>query len=186
MIYINIINIVDKKNKKCFFLKNKKLIKDVENWEKMENLKLLDQVCFVPMRRQEHEVPAMLGEILRQAKLQPEPQFMRVAKRAKRAKPKLRQQALTDSWPVVGRPPRRCGVVYGKAGAGRRSTVSFLVQLISVWYLFGAAEPGRGRLPGSLRRILSTRMPNVFFNETDRIEVASVRPRGGPRNNFER
>ena len=32
------------------------------------NLRLLDDVCFVPLRRQEHEVPAMLGEILRQAK----------------------------------------------------------------------------------------------------------------------
>ena len=32
-----------------------------------DNLKLLDDVCFIPLRRQQHEIPAMLGEILRQA-----------------------------------------------------------------------------------------------------------------------
>ena len=37
-----------------------------------DNLKLLDDVCFIPLRRQQHEMPAMLGEILRQA--QPGPQ----------------------------------------------------------------------------------------------------------------
>ena len=39
-----------------------------------ENLKLLDDACFVPLRRQQHEIPAMLGEILRQALPEPEPE----------------------------------------------------------------------------------------------------------------
>ena len=38
------------------------------------NLRLLDSVCFVPLRRQQHEVPAMLDEILRQANPEPEPE----------------------------------------------------------------------------------------------------------------
>jgi hypothetical protein len=33
------------------------------------NLWLLDDVCFIPFRRQEHEVPTMLKEIIRQAAL---------------------------------------------------------------------------------------------------------------------
>eukprot|EP01043_Picozoa_sp_COSAG02_P106780 COSAG02_NODE_42782_length_381_cov_0.914894_1_plen_89_part_01 len=32
-----------------------------------QNLRLLDEVCFIPLRRQEHEVQAMLTEIVRQA-----------------------------------------------------------------------------------------------------------------------
>ena len=32
-----------------------------------QNIKLLDEVCFVPFRRQEHELDAMLAEIVRQA-----------------------------------------------------------------------------------------------------------------------
>ena len=39
------------------------------------NLRLLDEVCFVPLRRQEHEVPGMLGEILRQAEVEPHEDF---------------------------------------------------------------------------------------------------------------
>eukprot|EP01048_Picozoa_sp_COSAG05_P015867 COSAG05_NODE_1967_length_3771_cov_3.260076_1_plen_352_part_00 len=33
------------------------------------NVRLLDQLCFIPFRRQAHEVPAMIEEITRQAKL---------------------------------------------------------------------------------------------------------------------
>eukprot|EP01046_Picozoa_sp_COSAG06_P045574 COSAG06_NODE_6321_length_2984_cov_1.050260_5_plen_86_part_00 len=33
------------------------------------SLRLLDDLCFIPFRRQEHEVPAMLKEIIRQAAL---------------------------------------------------------------------------------------------------------------------
>ena len=33
------------------------------------NLRLLDEVCFIPLRRQEHEVLPMLQEILRQAQV---------------------------------------------------------------------------------------------------------------------
>mgnify|MGYP003322286436 CR=1 FL=1 len=36
------------------------------------NLRLLDEVCFVPFRRQEHEIEGMLSEILRQAKVTPQ------------------------------------------------------------------------------------------------------------------
>ena len=35
-----------------------------------ENLRLLDELCFIPYRRQEHEIGAMLAEIIRQAKRQ--------------------------------------------------------------------------------------------------------------------
>jgi hypothetical protein len=35
-----------------------------------ENLRLMDDICFIPLRRQEHEVGPMLEEIIRQAKLQ--------------------------------------------------------------------------------------------------------------------
>ena len=34
-----------------------------------QNLKLLDKICFIPLRRQEHEVQAMLTEITRQAEV---------------------------------------------------------------------------------------------------------------------
>jgi hypothetical protein len=33
-----------------------------------ENLRLMDDICFIPFRRQEHEVRPMLAEIIRQAK----------------------------------------------------------------------------------------------------------------------
>ena len=45
-----------------------------------ENLRLMDDICFIPLRRQEHEVGPMLEEIIRQAKLrqggaeEPEPE----------------------------------------------------------------------------------------------------------------
>jgi hypothetical protein len=32
-----------------------------------ENLRLMDGICFIPLRRQEHEVGPMLKEIIRQA-----------------------------------------------------------------------------------------------------------------------
>ena len=35
------------------------------------NLQLLDKVCFVPLRRQEHEIQAMLAETVRQLKSAP-------------------------------------------------------------------------------------------------------------------
>eukprot|EP01045_Picozoa_sp_COSAG04_P037112 COSAG04_NODE_9327_length_873_cov_1.980620_2_plen_129_part_01 len=35
------------------------------------NLKLLDEVCFTPFRRQEHEVQGMLVEVVRQAAIAP-------------------------------------------------------------------------------------------------------------------
>jgi hypothetical protein len=34
-----------------------------------ENLRLMDDLCFIPFRRQRHEVPAMLQEIVQQAML---------------------------------------------------------------------------------------------------------------------
>ena len=33
------------------------------------NLRLLDEVCFIPLRRQEHELQAMLDEIVRQSRV---------------------------------------------------------------------------------------------------------------------
>ena len=33
------------------------------------NLRLLDEICFIPLRRQEHELQAMLDEIVRQSRV---------------------------------------------------------------------------------------------------------------------
>jgi hypothetical protein len=43
---------------------------DLVHTSVQQNLKLLDAVCFIPLRRQAHEVPGMLAEIARQAQAQ--------------------------------------------------------------------------------------------------------------------
>ena len=36
-----------------------------------QNLRLLDSICFIPFRRELHEVPSMLAEIVRQSTVAP-------------------------------------------------------------------------------------------------------------------
>ena len=43
------------------------------------NLKLLDEVCFIPFRRTKHEADAMMNEIVRQGLTQSRPELKRTA-----------------------------------------------------------------------------------------------------------